>query len=95
MKRPSSHTRRAAVALKYNAATDTAPKITATGHGVVAENIIALARQKGVPVRQDPDLVQVLSQLDLRQEIPPSLYQVVAELLAFVYRLNHDYGHRR
>jgi flagellar biosynthesis protein len=95
MKRASAQTRRAAVALKYNAATDTAPKITATGHGVVAEKIIALARQKGVPVRDDPDLVQVLSQLDLRQEIPPSLYQVVAELLAFVYRLNHDYGRRR
>ena len=91
MKRSSPQTRRAAVALKYNAAIDTAPKITATGHGAVAEKIIALARQKGVPVRDDPDLVQVLSQLDLRQEIPPSLYQVVAELLAFVYRLNNDY----
>jgi flagellar biosynthesis protein len=57
----------------------------------VAEKIIALARESGVPLRQDPDLVQVLSQLDLRQEIPPSLYQVVAELLAFIYRLNNDY----
>jgi flagellar biosynthesis protein len=57
----------------------------------VAEKIIALARESGVPLRQDPDLVQVLSQLDLRQEIPPSLYQVVAELLAFICRLNNDY----
>jgi flagellar biosynthesis protein len=91
MKPRSPQTRRAAVALQYNAATDSAPKITATGHGVVAEKIIALAREHGVPLRQDPDLVQVLSQLDLRQEIPPSLYQVVAELLAFIYRLNNAY----
>lgn len=91
MKPRPPQTRRAAVALQYGAATDSAPKITAKGHGVVAEKIIALARQNGVPLRQDPDLVQVLSQLDLRQEIPPSLYQVVAELLAFIYRLNNDY----
>jgi flagellar biosynthesis protein len=57
----------------------------------VAEKIIALAQEHGVPIREDPDLVQVLSQLDLQQEIPPTLYQVVAELLAFVYRLNQTY----
>jgi flagellar biosynthesis protein len=91
MKQKSTDPRRAAVALRYNAATEKAPKITAKGRGLVAERIIALAREKGVPIREDPDLVQVLSQLDLNQEIPPSLYQVVAELLAFVYRLNHDY----
>ena len=91
MKPRPPQTHRAAVALQYDVATDSAPKITAKGHGVVAEKIIALARQNGVPLRQDPDLVQVLSQLDLRQEIPPSLYQVVAELLAFIYRLNNDY----
>jgi flagellar biosynthesis protein len=83
--------KRAAVALRYDAITDKAPKITAKGHGLVADKIIALARDKGVPIREDPDLVQVLSQLDLEREIPPSLYQVVAELLAFVYQLNNDY----
>lgn len=87
----SADTRRAAVALKYNATTDKAPQITAKGHGTVAEKIIALAQEHGVPIREDPDLVQVLSQLDLQQEIPPTLYQVVAELLAFVYRLNQTY----
>jgi flagellar biosynthesis protein len=91
MKQNPSETRQAAVALKYDTAKDKAPKITAKGHGLVAETIIALAREKGVPIREDPDLVQVLSQFDLHQEIPPSLYQVVAELLAFVYRLNNDY----
>jgi flagellar biosynthesis protein len=84
-------TRRAAVALKYDAATDTAPRVVATGHGLIAEKIMALARDQGIPMREDPDLVQLLLQLDLNQEIPSTLYQVVAELLAFVYRLNRDY----
>jgi flagellar biosynthesis protein len=79
------------VALRYNAAIDKAPKVIAKGHGFVAEKIIALARENGVPMREDTDLVQVLSQLDLNREIPPTLYRVVAELLAFVYRLNNNY----
>ena len=84
-------TRRTAIALRYHATTDHAPKITATGRGLVADKIIALAQEHGVPIREDPNLVQVLAQLNLQQEIPPNLYQVVAELLAFVYRLNQRY----
>ena len=84
-------TRCAAVALKYDAATEHAPKVIAKGRGLVAEKIIALAREQGIPMREDPDLVQMLTQIDLDQEIPPSLYRVVAELLAFVYRLNQSY----
>jgi flagellar biosynthesis protein len=81
----------AAVALKYAAATENAPKVIAKGRGLVAEKIMALARAQGIPIREDPDLVQILTQIDLDQEIPPSLYRVVAELLAFVYRLNQSY----
>jgi flagellar biosynthesis protein len=84
-------TRRAVVALKYDAATDSAPKVIAKGRGLVAEKIMALARAQGIPMREDPDLIQMLTQIDLDQEIPPSLYKVVAELLAFVYRLNQSY----
>jgi flagellar biosynthesis protein len=84
-------TQRAAVALKYDAATDNAPKVIAKGRGLVAEKIMALAREQGIPMREDPDLVQMLTQIDLDQAIPPSLYQIVAELLAFVYRLNQSY----
>jgi len=83
--------RRAAVALKYDAATDSAPKVIAKGRGLVAEKIMALARAQGIPMREDPDLVQMLTQIDLDQEIPPSLYKIIAELLAFVYRLNQSY----
>ncbi|HSX82982.1 MAG TPA: EscU/YscU/HrcU family type III secretion system export apparatus switch protein [Candidatus Saccharimonadia bacterium] len=84
-------TRRAVVALKYDAATDNAPRVLAKGRGLVAEKIIALAREHGIPMHEDPDLVQMLTQIDLDQAIPPSLYKVVAELLAFVYRLNQSY----
>ncbi len=91
MKHQPTDTRRAAIALRYDAAVDKVPKITATGRGHIAEKIIALAREKGIPMREDADLIQILLQLDLNQEIPPSLYQVVAELLAFVYRLNQNY----
>src|SRR5262249_38167321 len=71
--------RRAAIALKYDAATDHAPRVVAKGRGLVAEKIIALAQAQGIPMREDPDLVQMLTQIDLDQEIPPTLYQVVAE----------------
>ena len=83
--------RRTAVALKYDAATDSAPTVIAKGKGLIAEKIIALAREHGIPMRADPDLLQMLTQIDLDQAIPPTLYKVVAEVLAFVYRLNQRY----
>jgi flagellar biosynthesis protein len=77
-----------AVALRYTPGEDDAPRVAAKGSGHVAEKILALAREHGVPIRQDRNLVQVLSRLDLEQEIPPSVYRAVAEILAFVYRLS-------
>jgi len=59
--------------------------------GLLAERIIELARQSGVYVQEDAQLVQYLAALDLYQEIPPQLYEVVAEVLAFVYRMDKDY----
>jgi flagellar biosynthesis protein len=64
-----------------------APTVSASGQGEVARRIIALAQEHGVPIRQDPDMVTLLAQLDVGQIIPPELYAVVAEVLAFVYRL--------
>ena len=77
-----------AVAVKYKPRQEGAPKVTAKGTGLVAEKIIEIARKHGVPVKDDPDLVEVLSRLDIDEEIPPELYVIVAELLAFVYNLN-------
>jgi flagellar biosynthesis protein len=79
---------RRAVALKYDRATGAAPTVAATGAGVIAERIIALAREHGVPIREDPDLVRLLAKLDLGDAIPAELYPVIAEVFAFVYRLN-------
>ena len=57
----------------------------------MAERLIEEAKRHGIPIRENPDLVQILLQLDLGQEIPPSLYQAVAETLIFVYRLNEEW----
>ena len=79
-----------AVALKYRPETDGAPRVTAKGRGKIAEKIIEIARANHIHIHNDPDLIEVLSQLDLNAEIPPELYVVVAELLAFVYSVNSN-----
>ena len=80
--------RRKAAAIRYDAEQHAAPRIVAKGAGLLAERIIAVARANGVYVHEDPDLVAVLSRLDVDTEIPEALYRAVAEILAFVYRLN-------
>ena len=81
-----------AVALRYVPDRDRAPRVTAKGSGLLAQKIIDLAKKHGVPIREDSALVQVLAQLDFHQEIPPSVYVVVAEILAFVYSMNHRWS---
>jgi len=69
--------------------------VTAVGQGVVAEEIIRRAREAGVPVTDDPRLAAVLSQIDVGRAIPPELYRVIAEVLAYVYRLDERVSRRR
>ena len=73
-------------ALRYDHPKDRAPKLVARGEGHVAERILALAREHGIPVHEDRELVDVLARLDLEEDIPGDVYQVVAEILAFLYR---------
>ena len=80
-----------AVALKYKPSEQGAPIVTAKGQGFIAEKIIALAKKRNIPIKEDPDLVQILSQIDLGEQIPPAVYGVVAEILAFIYHLNNRY----
>jgi len=80
-----------AVALKYEPPRHEAPIVTAKGQGLVAEKIIEVAKKKHIPIKDDPDLVQILSQLELGDQIPSSVYQVVAEIFAFIYHLNNKY----
>jgi flagellar biosynthesis protein len=75
-----------AVALAYLAGQG-APKVTAKGNGLIAEAIIERAREHGVFVHESKELVSLLMQVDLDQQIPPALYRVVAELLAWLYRI--------
>jgi flagellar biosynthesis protein len=76
------------VALRYQAKDDRAPKIAAKGRGYMAERILEIAKAQNIPVREDKNLVEILSRLDLDQEIPPEVYKAVAEILAFVYRVS-------
>ncbi len=77
-----------AAALRYDEAQAMAPRVVAKGNGLVAEKIMAIARQNDVPMVEDRNLVNVLEALELDTEIPPALYRAVAEVLVFVYRLN-------
>jgi flagellar biosynthesis protein len=74
-----------AVALKYDEIT--APRITAKGDADLAAEIISIARQHGVPLYENEELVQLLATLDLGEEIPEALYRVIAEIIAFAYYL--------
>ena len=75
-----------AIALTYSAG-DGAPRVVAKGRGLIAQEIIARAREAGVYVHESPELVALLMQVDLDSHIPPQLYVAVAELLAWLYRV--------
>ncbi len=80
--------RQMAVALAYRGH-DPAPKVVAQGRGLIAQAIIERAKQHGVYVHESKELVGLLMQVELDQHIPPQLYMAVAELLAWLYRLEH------
>lgn len=77
-----------AAVLKYDQAQRMAPRVIAKGRGLIAEQIIQVARENDVPMVEDRNLVNVLEALELEAEIPPELYQAVAEVLVFIYKLN-------
>lgn len=81
-----------AAALRYRPEKDASPRVIAKGSGVIAEKILSIAREHNIPLKDDPQLVEVLSALDLYQEIPPELYKAVAEVLAFVYKMTKKAG---
>jgi flagellar biosynthesis protein len=97
MSLPNSNKRalpKKAVALKYDPENGSAPTVIAKGQGVIADEILRRAQENGVPVQEDSSLVEVLSKLDLDQEIPPELYNLVAEVLSFVYRSDRRAAHK-
>ncbi|MBE0403398.1 EscU/YscU/HrcU family type III secretion system export apparatus switch protein [Halomonas citrativorans] len=80
---------RQAVALAYQE-NERAPRVVAKGYGELAERIMAEAHRQGIYVHDAPEIVALLMQLDLDAEIPPRLYQVVAELLVWVFELSDE-----
>lgn len=81
-----------AIALSYTQQENTAPKVVAKGSGYMAEKILASAKQHSVPVYQNKTLASMLMAIDLDRQIPPELYQAVAEVLAYIYRVDQRLG---
>lgn len=77
-----------AVALRYDMEKDQAPRVIAKGRGHVAENILAVAQKSTIPVYQNKTLVNMLMALEIDREIPPELYRTIAEVMAYVYRID-------
>ncbi|WP_017727292.1 EscU/YscU/HrcU family type III secretion system export apparatus switch protein [Halalkalibacterium ligniniphilum] len=79
-----------AIALGYDREKDQAPRMIGKGQGFVAEEIIQKAKEHSIPIQEDPSLVELLGQLEINQTIPSDLYEVVAELFAFIYRIDQN-----
>lgn len=84
-------TTRKAVALRYDPQRDAVPVVVAKGQGIIAEKMEEVAREAGVALHEDKNLLEYLMALDLYQGIPPALYPVVAEILAYIYRMDRRY----
>jgi flagellar biosynthesis protein len=80
-----------AVAILYDEKESKTPKVVASGKGSIAEKIIETAREAGVHIQEDPNLVELLSKVPIGDDIPVELYQTVAEVLAFVYKINEKF----
>lgn len=84
-----------AVALRHDRGDASLPRVVATGHGAVAEQILELAFAHGVKVRTDADLAEILAAIDVDSEIPIEAIAAVAEILAYVYRANGTWNEPR
>lgn len=91
--RTTPNASRLAAALRYDGLRDAAPKVVATGKGLVAEEIIRRALEAGVPRVESEALAAALTKVDIDDTIPPELYLAVAEVLAWVYRIDSDLRH--
>jgi flagellar biosynthesis protein len=80
-----------AVALLYDKDVSDAPRVVASGKGILAQKIIDTAREAGIHIHEDPDLVELLAKLPVGEEIPVHLYQTIAEVLSFVYQVNDKF----
>ena len=84
--------RKEAIALSYTPSESTGPKVVAKGKGKIADKIIQLARENNVPIQEDPSLTELIGQLNINEAIPAELYEAVAEIFAFIYKLDREIG---
>ncbi|GEN54160.1 EscU/YscU/HrcU family type III secretion system export apparatus switch protein [Halobacillus faecis] len=82
--------RREAIALTYQSEKAAAPEVVAKGKGIIAENILKAAEEHQIPVQEDASLVELLSELNINEQIPEDLYHVVAEVFAFIYNVDQQ-----
>ena len=87
LENPNSTKRKVAVALRYRRETESAPTVVAGGFGLIAERILELAKESRVPVHEDAALAEALGKVGVDRPIPVELYEAVAEVISFVYRL--------
>ncbi|RUM64884.1 MAG: type III secretion system protein [Sulfurimonas sp.] len=80
-----------AAALKYDRSKDAAPKVVAKGKGQSAENIIKIAQLHHLPIKEDADLIELLSKVELNKEVPEALYKAVAEVFSFIYKVTNKH----
>ncbi|WP_243289891.1 EscU/YscU/HrcU family type III secretion system export apparatus switch protein [Bacillus sp. FJAT-47783] len=82
--------REKAIALKYDEHEDDAPRVIAKGEGEMAHSILERAKLCNVPIQKDASLVELLSEVDVNEKIPEELYEVIAEVFAFIYQLDQN-----
>ncbi|HTZ54603.1 MAG TPA: EscU/YscU/HrcU family type III secretion system export apparatus switch protein [Candidatus Acidoferrum sp.] len=92
--RKSVFKRPAAAALKWDPLASEPPEVVAVGRGITAETIVRIAKERGIPLYEDPGLVEALARLNVSEFIPRELYTVVAEVLAYVYRVDQAFRER-
>lgn len=92
--RKSVFKRPAAAALKWDPLTSEPPEVIAVGRGITAETIVRIAQERGIPLYEDAGLVEALARLNVTDSIPRELYAVVAEVLAYVYRVDASFRDR-
>lgn len=86
--------RKEAIVLKYDKEKDAAPKIIGKGKGKIAENILETAKENHIPIQEDPSLAELLGKLNIHDTIPGELYEAVAEVFAFIYKIDKEAGNK-
>jgi len=84
----SEHQDKQAIGLRYEEESGAAPRVIAKGRGELAERLLSIAEEHGVPIRKDPDLLQFLTATQVGDEVPEEVYGAVAALIAFLWQLN-------